>query len=84
MLRSPIKELYRERVRFRALENVICDFRFAVRQYGKNPGFTVAAALSLALGSGAKTALFSFVNAILLRGKTNFEALRTLSAAPSD
>jgi hypothetical protein len=64
---EPVKELYRDRARFRTLENVFSDFRFAVRQCRKNLGFAAAAVLSLAHGIGANAALFSFVNAILLK-----------------
>jgi putative ABC transport system permease protein len=50
-----------------ALENAWQDLRFGIRHLRRNPVFAVAAILMLGIGIGANTAIFSFVNSVLLR-----------------
>jgi len=61
-----MKERSHEVIRLR-METVAQDVRFAVRQMGRNPGFALTAVLMLALGMGASTAIFGFVNAALIQ-----------------
>ncbi|MGC1485272.1 MAG: ABC transporter permease [Candidatus Acidiferrum sp.] len=72
------KENYRERRGLPLLEIFWQDLRFGTRMLRKNPGFTVVAVLTLALGISANATIFSFVNAVLYKRPPVYDPDRVL------
>ena len=62
-----VQETYRDQRGLPFLETVVQDARFALRGLRKNPAFAATAILTLALGIGANTAIFSLIDALMLR-----------------
>src|SRR6266481_2231449 len=73
-----MKEKFRERRTLSLVETLVQDVSHGLRSLRRRPGFTIAAGLSLALGIGATTAIFSVLNAVALRPLPYADAERLL------
>ena len=81
---TAIEERGREVWRWATLENLWSDLRYGARQLRGAPAFTLATVLTLALGIGVNAAVFSVIDAVLLRPLPFSQSDRLVSVAPKD
>jgi predicted permease len=62
-----MKEQYRDQRGFQWLDSIVQDGRYAIRTFRKNPAFAAVATLTFAVGIGANTAIFTLIDALVLR-----------------
>ena len=79
---EPVKERVRDRRGLPWLDSLRQDVRYGIRFLRRSPGFTAVAILSLALGIGANTAIFSLLDSLLLRSLPVRQADRLVQIAP--
>ena len=82
--RTVLTERTRDRDVMLWLESVLADVRYAGRTLVAHPGFTAVAALSLALGLGANTAIFSLADAVILRSLPVRDPAQLMMVEPRD
>jgi predicted permease len=61
------RQAYRERATLPGLESLLQDLRYGLRMMARNPAFTAVAVITLAIGIGATTTIFSWIDAVLVR-----------------
>lgn len=79
-----IKETYRDQRGWPLVETTFRDLRYAVRSFRRRPGFVIAVVLSLSLGIGLNSAIFTVLNAVILRSLPVRNPWELFLALPQD